>query len=67
MQELDLNDWNNKGDMTSDYAAFIIDHINMFKELDYKDDNVKYMFKTFEELYTNNIMVQEYRALSMES
>ena len=38
MEMINKGGWNND-DVIADFAPFIIDHINLFKDLDYKDDS----------------------------
>jgi hypothetical protein len=39
--------------MTADFGAFVIDQINLFKELDYKDDSSKKIEELFKILYVD--------------
>ena len=38
MELLNRGGWNNSDD-TADFGAFVIDHINLFEDLEYKDDS----------------------------
>lgn len=51
MSMLTNGGWN-KNDMIADFGAFIIDHINLFKDLDYKDDSsaeIEELFKALKD------------------
>lgn len=50
MESLNKGGWNNN-DNTADFGAFVIDHINLFEELDYKDDSSTRIDQLFTSLY----------------
>ena len=46
MREVNDGGWNNQ-ERAADYGAFLIDHINLFEELDFKDDSGTKIFGLF--------------------
>lgn len=51
MSMLTNGGWSNN-DLIADFGAYIIDHINLFKDLDYKDDSsaeIEELFKTLKD------------------
>ncbi len=49
--------------MTADFGAFVIDHINLFKELDYKDDSSKKIEELFTQLYVDQLVIDDFRRI----
>jgi|TARA_B110000285_G_C14916040_1_gene510265 hypothetical protein len=49
--------------MTADFGAFVIDHINLFKELDYKDDSSKKIEELFTQLYVDQLIIDDFRRI----
>ena len=50
MSMLNRGGWNDNV-LTADFGAFVIDHINLFEDLDYKDDSSEKIRVLFERLY----------------
>ena len=62
MESLNRGGWNN-ADSTADLGAFVIDHINLFGELEYKDNSEK-IKDIFCKLYNDPIILEEFRRVS---
>jgi len=62
MESLNRGGWN-KVDSTADLGAFVIDHINLFSELEYKDNTEK-IKEIFRKLYADPVILEEFRRLS---
>lgn len=52
MRNVNLGGWNIRDD-DANYAAFIIDHINYFQELNFKDESADQLESLFKSLSTN--------------
>ena len=50
MTMLNRGGWNST-DSSADFGAFVIDHINLFKELEFKDNTSKRIEELFTQLY----------------
>ena len=66
MDMLNLGGWN-CSDVTADFGAFIIDHINLFKELDYKDDSSKKIIDLFSTLAKDEIMIDDFKRVQQNN
>ncbi len=51
----------NKNEMTSDFGAYIIDHINLFKDLDYKDDSSAEIEELFTALKDDRQILEDFK------
>lgn len=60
MSMLTNGGWN-KNDMIADFGAFIIDHINLFKDLDYKDDSSAEIEELFKALKEDPQIVEDFK------
>jgi len=60
MSMLTIGGWN-KNDMIADFGAFIIDHINLFKDLDYKDDSSAEIEELFIALKEDPQIIEDFR------
>jgi hypothetical protein len=60
MSMLTNGGWN-KNDMIADFGAFIIDHINLFKDLDYKDDSSAEIEELFIALKEDPQIIEDFR------
>ena len=60
MEMLNNGGWNSN-DVTADFGAFIIDHINLFKELDYKDDSSKKIEELFRKLAADDVIIDDFK------
>ena len=47
--------------MIADFGAFIIDHINLFKDLDYKDDSSAEIEELFKALKEDPQIVEDFK------
>ena len=56
MAMLNNGGWNDK-QMTADFGAYLIDHINLFKELDFKDDSSSYIEDAFVTLQHDELVI----------
>ena len=65
MAMLNNGGWNDK-QMTADFGAFLIDHINLFKELDYKDDSSGQIEALFVKLRDNQALLQDFKRIQEE-
>jgi hypothetical protein len=65
MREINDGGWNNQ-DRAADYGAFLIDHINLFEELDFKDDSGSTIIKLFQQLVKNEVIMEEYKKIDRE-
>lgn len=62
MAMLNNGGWNDKP-MTADFGAFLIDHINLFKELDYKDDSSGQIEALFIKLRDDQALLQDFKRI----
>ena len=47
--------------MVADFGAFIIDHINLFKDLDYKDDSSAEIEELFKALKEDPQIIEDFK------
>ena len=59
MRMLNNGEWN-KEELTSNFGAFLIDHINQFKEVDYKHDSSDQIEVLFRELMKNKALFSDF-------
>jgi len=57
--------WNNQ-ERVADFGAYIIDHINLFEELDYKDDSSASIMALFTKLKDSEIIREEFKKIDRE-
>ena len=62
MKMLNEGKWSEK-DATADFGSYIIDHINMFKDLNYKDDSNHSIVSLFKDLYNDRKIIEDYRRI----
>lgn len=62
MEMLNNGGWNSH-DVKADFGAFIIDHINLFKDLDYKDDSCKKIEDLFIHLYQDPVIIDDFKRM----
>ena len=65
MEMINNGGWNND-DVTADFGAFVIDHINLFKDLDYKDDSCKKIEDLFRTLATDMIIIDDFKTVQQK-
>jgi hypothetical protein len=65
MEMINKGGWNND-DVIADFGAFIIDHINLFKDLDYKDDSCKKVEDLFRALSSDTIIIDDFKTVQQK-
>ena len=65
MEMLNNGGWN-ASDMTADFGAFIVDHINLFHDLNYKDNSSDYIEKAFKDLIADPLMIEDFKRIQNE-
>jgi len=62
MTMLDNGGWN-RNDINADFGAFIIDHINLFKDLNYKDNCSSKIEELFVSLANDKLVIDDYKRI----
>lgn len=63
MVMLNNGGWSSKDDQVADFGAFLIDHINMFKDLNFKDNSVKVIEEEFIKLKADHAILDEFKRI----